>query len=325
MDRVIGRYSQNTDGPLLVAIGAMHGNEPAGVEAIRTVIELLEREKKIKPHFEFRGTLLGLIGNLEAFSQKLRFIDKDLNRSWSFDTYQIIKDMPASQLSSEQIEMLSIIRALRVEIENHQPKEIIVLDLHTTSAHGGIFSITSEDPMSIRMAIELHAPVIRGMLDNISGSSIHFFDGKNMGIPTTAIAFECGQHEDPESVYRGVAAIINCMRTIGCVNAHDVENKHDEILINFSQNLPKVNRLIGKYSIQHSGQFEMLPGFKSFDKVSTHQLLAYDGGVEVRCPQDAMILMPFYQKMGEDGFFLIVEEALSPLAGEMTNFVSIKK
>ena len=69
----------------------MHGNEPAGVEAIHTVIELLEREKKIKPHFEFRGTLLGLIGNLEAFSQKLRFIDKDLNRSWSFDTYQIIK------------------------------------------------------------------------------------------------------------------------------------------------------------------------------------------------------------------------------------------
>lgn len=313
MQRCIGRYSQNIDGPLLVAIGAMHGNEPAGVSAIQTVFEMLEHEKKIKPAFEFKGTFLGLIGNLKAFEQKRRFIDKDLNRSWDYSVYQTIKDLPAEQLNAEQQEMLGIIGALREEIEAHPPKEIIVLDLHTTSAHGGIFSITSEDDMSIRMAIELHAPVIMGMLDNISGSSIHFFDGENMGITTTAIAFESGQHEDPQSVYRAIAAIINCMRTIGCVNAVDVENKHDEMLINFSKNLPKVNRLIGKYSIQHPGHYVMLPGFKSFDRVTQGQLLAHDGNQAVHCPQDAMILMPFYQKMGEDGFFLIVEEERSPL------------
>jgi succinylglutamate desuccinylase len=313
LQRCIGRYSQNIDGPLLVAIGAMHGNEPAGVSAIQTVFEMLEHEKKIKPAFEFKGTFLGLIGNLKAFEQKRRFIDKDLNRSWDYSVYQTIKDLPTEQLNAEQQEMLGIIGALREEIEAHPPKEIIVLDLHTTSAHGGIFSITSEDDMSIRMAIELHAPVIMGMLDNISGSSIHFFDGENMGITTTAIAFESGQHEDPQSVYRAIAAIINCMRTIGCVNAVDVENKHDEMLINFSKNLPKVNRLIGKYSIQHPGHYVMLPGFKSFDRVTQGQLLAHDGNQAVHCPQDAMILMPFYQKMGEDGFFLIVEEERSPL------------
>lgn len=308
MQRVIGRYSQDIDGPLLVAIGAMHGNEPAGVNAIRTVFEMLENEKIIKPEFEFKGTFLGLIGNLKAFEQKRRFIDKDLNRSWDYSVYQTIKDLPSDQLNAEQEEMLDIIAALRAEIEAHSPKEIIVLDLHTTSAHGGIFSLTSEDDMSIRMAIELHAPVIMGMLDNISGSSIHFFDGENMGISTTAIAFESGQHEDPQSVNRAIAAIINCMRTLGCVNAHDVENKHDEMLINFSKNLPKVNRLIGKYSIRNSGHFEMLPGFQSFDRVQEGQLLAHDGDEAVYCRQDAMILMPFYQKMGEDGFFLIVEE-----------------
>ncbi|MBK9688515.1 MAG: hypothetical protein IPO65_12480 [Saprospiraceae bacterium] len=45
MQRVIGRYSQDIDGPLLVAIGAMHGNEPAGVNAIRTGFEMLDHEK----------------------------------------------------------------------------------------------------------------------------------------------------------------------------------------------------------------------------------------------------------------------------------------
>lgn len=308
MNRVIGKYTQHADGPLLVAIGAMHGNEPAGVEAIRIVLDLLEKEKTIKPHFEFRGSFLGIIGNVKAYEKKQRFIDRDLNRSWSNETYREIKENPDAALNAEQAEMKEIIEVLGNELHNHPPREMIVLDLHTTSAHGGIFSITTDDKMSIRMAAELHAPVIMGMLDNISGSSIHFFSGANMGIPTTAIGFESGQHQDELSVYRAVAAIINCMRTIGCVNSHDVENKHDEILMSFSRNLPRINRLIGKYSIRHSGEFEMLPGFRSFDKVEKGQLLAFDGGEEVLCPQDAMILMPFYQKMGEDGFFLIVEE-----------------
>ena len=32
--RIIGRYEGNEPGPLFLCIGAMHGNEPAGVQAI---------------------------------------------------------------------------------------------------------------------------------------------------------------------------------------------------------------------------------------------------------------------------------------------------
>ncbi|MBK8702064.1 MAG: succinylglutamate desuccinylase/aspartoacylase family protein [Saprospiraceae bacterium] len=309
-NRIIGRYSQGLDGPLLVVIGAMHGNEPAGVLALEKVFVMLAEEKVKKPHFEFKGTLLGLIGNLRAFELGKRFIDKDLNRSWSYEMFKEISQQPEDQLNAEQQQIIEIIGVLRDEIEKHPPHQIIVLDLHTTSAHGGIFSLTTDDPISIRMAVELHAPVIKGMLESIQGSSIHFFDGKNMGIPTTAIAFESGQHEDPDSALRAVAAIINCMRTIGCVSANDVENKHDDILINFSKTLPKVSRLIGKYSIRNQGAYKMVPGFKSFDPVSKGQLLAHDGNDAVYCPADGRILMPFYQQLGEDGFFLIEEAGL---------------
>jgi succinylglutamate desuccinylase len=306
--RVIGRYHQGKRGPLLVVLGAMHGNEPAGVKAIEEIVHLLKIEKEKNPDFVYNGSFIGMIANLDALNENKRFINKDLNRSWSFEAYKEILNQHPDTWTSEQQQVYGIIEALRQEINESRPDMIVVLDLHTTSAHGGIFSIVTDDPLSEKLAIELHAPVIKGMLQGINGSSIHFFHGKNMGISTTAIGFECGQHEDEFSYKRGVAAIVNCMRTIGSVKAQDVENRHDEILIAFSKDLPKVSFIIDKYKIKHSGNFVMQPGFRSFDKVHTGQLLAYDGDQAVYCPIDSRILMPFYQKVGEEGFFLIKEK-----------------
>ncbi len=283
----------------------MHGNEPAGVKALEALFLMLDAEKIKNPAFVFKGSILGVIGNLAALNAGKRFINKDLNRSWSIEAYKEIVATYKENRTPEQEEIYANIEAIRHEINLSSPDQIIVLDLHTTSAHGGIFSLITDDPISEQMAIELHAPVIKGMLRGITGSSIHFFHGENMGINTTAIAFESGQHEDPLSVYRAIAAVINCMRTIGCVNAIDVENRHDEILIDFSKNLPKVNELIGKYSIKNPDKFSMKPGFQSFDKVQKGQHLADDEDGPVYCQAEGMILMPFYQKMGEDGYFLI--------------------
>ena len=306
--RLIGRYSQQKKGPMLVVIGAMHGNEPAGVEAIKAVLLRLKDEEVKNPDFEFRGSFMGVIGNLDAYQKNVRYIDQDLNRSWSYQVYKDIVKKPKEHLNTEHRQIIEIIEELRQEINRAFPTEMVVLDLHTTSAHGGIFSLTTDDDFSIKMAKELHAPVIKGMLKGISDSSIHFFHGQNLGIPTTAIGFECGQHLDPNAINIGVAAIINCMRTINCVNSKDVENFHDEMLIDFSKELPKVNKIIYKYAIKDRSQFSMIPGFKSFDKVAEGQPLAYDGGELITCPKDARILMPLYQKKGNDGYFLIIEE-----------------
>jgi succinylglutamate desuccinylase len=306
--RLIGRYSQSKDGPLLVAIGGMHGNEPAGVLAIEEVLRRLHQEEEANLEFNFFGSFIGILGNIEALKVNQRYIDQDLNRSWSYESYKNIKETPTVNLNTEQKQILDIIEELRKEIQLVFPKQIYVLDLHTTSAYGGIFSLSTDDEISIKMALELHAPVIKGMLQGINDSSIHFFHGQNMGIPTTAIGFECGQHQDPNSIKIGVAAIFNCMRTIGSVNRTDVSNVHDELLINFSKHLPKINKIVGKYSIKSREHFAMIPGFKSFDKVVKGQHLADDIDGKVLCPYDARLLMPLYQKKGSDGFFLIQEE-----------------
>jgi succinylglutamate desuccinylase len=303
--RKIGRYSQGIPGPLLVVFGAMHGNEPAGVNALKTVFYLLEQEKIKKPDFKFRGSIIGIIANLDAYNEKKRYINKDLNRSWSYEAYKLLKEKSPIDFNSEERQIYEVIEVIKEEVLKSMPNKIIVLDLHTTSSQGGIFSLITDDPISEKIAIELHAPVIKGMLHGVRNSSIHFFHGENMGIPTTAIAFECGQHEDPLSPFIGASAVINCLRTIGSVDKKDVENKHDEILLNFSKDLPKVSEYIGKYSIRSNAHFKMLPGFKSFDKVMEGQHLADDINGPVYCQEDAMILMPFYQNLGEDGYFLV--------------------
>ena len=82
-DRIIGRFDSGTEGPLLICIGAMHGNEPAGVRAIELVLKMLDVEPIKNPSFSYKGRFLGVIGNLKAFNAQQRFLDKDLNRYFS--------------------------------------------------------------------------------------------------------------------------------------------------------------------------------------------------------------------------------------------------
>ena len=80
------------------------------------------------------------------------------------------------------------------------------------------------------------------------------------------VTFESGQHDDPLSVNRAIAAIINCLRTIGCVRAEDVENRHDALLIESSRHLPKVAELIMCHRIKPGDDFVMRPGYENFQK-----------------------------------------------------------
>lgn len=305
-NRIIGSYSGEAKGPMLICFGGMHGNELAGVEALDIIFKLLEIEPQTNPEFKFCGRFLGIHGNLSALEKGRRFIEKDLNRLWTDENVSRIMDAPMECLNTEEKEVREIMSIIRREIETYQPEKIIMLDLHTTTAHGGIFSIATDDPESVKIAVELHAPVIKGMLEGIKGTTLHYFKPDNFdGREVVGVAFESGQHEDPLSVNRAIAATINCMRTVGCVKAEHVENRHDKLLIDFSENLPKVSELIMCHSITEEDQFEMLPDFNNFQKIHKGQLLAHDKNGPIYAESDGLILMPLYQPQGDDGFFLI--------------------
>ncbi len=305
LERVIGQYTGEEKGPLLIVLGGMHGNEPAGIKAIELMFKMLEVEPITNPEFKFNGRLLGIRGNVRAMEAGKRFMVKDLNRQWTPENVERIKNAPVEALDPEDLEMKEILEIVDHQISNYKPEKIVLLDLHTTTAFGGIFTICTDDPESVRIAIELHAPVIKGMLNGIEGTTLHFFNSENIGVETVAVCFESGQHNEDLSVNRAIAALTNCMRTIGCVKAENVENRHDSLLIEYSKGLPQIAQLITVKRILPDDNFEMMPNYDNFQKVKKGELLAKDKSGKIYAPEDGLILMPLYQKQGDDGFFLI--------------------
>lgn len=304
-ERLIGQYIGSERGPLLIAFGSMHGNEPAGKKALELMFKMLEVEPITNPDFKFYGQLVGIIGNLRATNSNQRFLKKDLNRHWTLENVNRVKNTPKTALEAEDLELLENIELIEKIIDDYQPEEIIMLDMHTTTAFGGIFSIATDHERSIDIGIQLHAPVITGMLRGLKGTSLHYFSTENLGIPTTGVCFESGQHNEPLSINRAIAALTNCMRTIGCVAPQHIENQHDTLLVEYSKGLPQVSELLMVHSIKEGDEFRMKPGYKNFQPVKKGEVLAHDQQGAIKAIEDGAILMPLYQQQGEDGFFLI--------------------
>ncbi len=304
-ERIIGSYMGHQKGPLLIVFGAMHGNEPAGVKALETMFKMLEVEPITNPDFEFCGKLVGLVGNVRAREKGVRYINRDLNRQWTEQNIARIQSSPLAELDEEDLEIKELLEEIHHQIKTYQPEKLVFLDLHTTTAFGGIFSIPQENEESLRIAIELHAPVIQGLLKGINGTTLHYFTNENFEPDTVAVTFESGQHNEELSINRAIAALTNCMRTIGCVQESHVENRHDSILMEYSKGLPKIAKLITIHSIQPDDQFQMVPNYKNFQYVKKGEVLAFDKNGKIEAVDDGLILMPLYQKQGDDGFFLI--------------------
>lgn len=303
--RLIGRFTGEQRGPLLLAVGGLHGNEPAGVRALELVLRLLRREREVNPRFFFRGRLTALCGNLQALQKGVRFVRQDINRMMTPEKIAEVKARSPEGLQDEERELRGFIEAAEAEIKDYHPDRLIVLDLHSTSAEGGIFSIATDEPVSLRLAVELHAPVITGMLRGIRGSTLHYFSHENFPMDTVAVAFESGQHDDRLSVNRSVAAVINCLRTAGCVRPIDIKNRYDKLLIDYSRNLPRVAELIAVHNIRPGDDFRMTACLPNFHPVKKGEQLAEDRHGPICAPADGHILMPLYQTRGEEGFFLV--------------------
>lgn len=309
-NRIIGKYKGTTDGPLVVITAGMHGNEPAGVKALDLLFKMLEVEPVTNPEFTYKGEIIGLVGNLKAYNKGVRYISKDINRCWSSEHIHFLKTQNNSELQDEDLEIKDMLDIIGTELATTKSKKLYLLDLHTTSSEG-IFCISTNEAESIRIAYEIHAPVILGLLYGISGTTLHYFQEENTGLPTTATAFEGGHHDDPLSVNRCIAATINFMRSIGVIEAHDVSYKHDEILKNLSETLPKIVEVFYRYQVDENDKWEMKPGYQNFDKIQKGTLLAIYKDEPVYAPFDGILLMPLYQKQGNDGFFIAREHQVS--------------
>ena len=211
--RLLGSYGGDTAGPLVIGIGGMHGNEPAGVLALQQALQALRSS-----HVPFRGTLVGLTGNRAALARGSRQIDEDFNRAWSQERVLGLRDRPASaDASSEEREQRELLAALDAQLAERRGP-VVCLDLHTTSAAGTPFVVISDTLLNRRFGFGLRAPVVLGLEERLESTILNYLGEEGH----VAVGFEGGQNDSPSAVAIHMAAIRTVLATAGCIRAEDL-------------------------------------------------------------------------------------------------------
>ncbi|MDO8368249.1 MAG: succinylglutamate desuccinylase/aspartoacylase family protein [Saprospiraceae bacterium] len=306
--RVIGTFEGEMPGPLVIAIGALHGNEPAGVKALEMVFEALEQERRDNPDFRFHGKLVGLIGNAKAYLLRQRFMERDLNRMWTAELLAEINASKQEDLTPESQEVRQLSEKITAEYQSVTTEKSIFLDLHTTSADGGIFSIPTDEGESLQLAKHLGAPAIVGLQESVSGTLLGYAIAggfKPAVNPPICVAFEAGQHDSPHSISRSAIAVVRCLRTVGCMEQNGLAVFAGNLTLPFLKYVPPVVRFRYAHHIEAKDEFKMRPGYANFQPIQLGEHLADDVNGPVLSPERGLILMPLYQAKGSDGFFIV--------------------
>ncbi|MCH4823212.1 succinylglutamate desuccinylase/aspartoacylase family protein [Gramella lutea] len=290
--RIIGKYTSGKKGPLLFVTSGIHGNEPSGIQAMEAVFKELE---KTQP--EIQGTIVGVSGNKMALNENKRYIDEDLNRTW---TKENIKN--GSKDTHEKKEMFEIINILEEFPEEDYTKRYF-LDCHTTSSPSLPYVSVQEVNDNDEWAHNFPTYIIRGFSDIITGDIDHYLSRIGM----TGFVFEAGQHTDDTSVENHEGVIWLALKEACKLELSEIST-YPECVDRFSKkNAPdqKTFEIVYRHGLENSDIFEMQPGYENFQKIKKGELLAKQNGNEVRSNWDAHIFMPLYQAQGNDGFFIV--------------------
>lgn len=297
LKRVIGSHSCDLPGPTMLFICSLHGNEPSGLIAFERVMEMLTKE-----HTKLYGSLIGLAGNLAALENNVRFIDKDLNRSWTTDRIQGLTDGTIGQSwhLSENTEQKDLLDHMHnIFAQSNGP--IYVFDLHTTSSSSEAFISINDTIRNRTFAQHFPMPIILGIEEHLEGTVLNYIN--DLGY--IAVGIEGGQHEDPASANRHEAAIWLALEKAGCIDAETVPQPARHWLEEQQAHSNKIFEVRYRHALQPGQTFNMHSGFENFQLIKKNAPLANDHQGIVRAPQSGSIFMPLYQKQGEDGFFII--------------------
>jgi len=279
---------------MLVVVGSIHGNEPAGAEALEAVVSRLSGEDLLT-----RGDFLAIVGNVEARDAGARFIDEDLNRHWSQERLERLRSAPSLDRSEDRER-----KALFEEIGKGFTEargEIVLFDLHTTSGEGKPFAVFADTLRSRHFARRFPVPAILGLEETLDGTLADY-----VGLlGHVAVAFEGGQHDDPLAVLQLAAVVWVALGELDMVQGEraGIEGERER-LRRATEGVPGILEVTYRHAVVSQDRFQMRPGFRSFERVRSGQVIADDAEGSVAVPSDGYLLMPLYQKLGNDGFFV---------------------
>ncbi|WP_288954534.1 succinylglutamate desuccinylase/aspartoacylase family protein [uncultured Polaribacter sp.] len=294
VQRVLGKIIGTKESPTVIAIGGIHGNERAGVNALLKVFKTIASEK-----IPFKGNFYGISGNINAISKNVRFQNVDLNRIWTKE--QILKLHLENDLDEESSEQKEIYHILKNILETDKGP-FYFLDLHTTSADTQPFITISDSLDNRRYSSNFSIPTILGIEEFLDGPLLTYINE----FGHVALGFEAGQHQKEVSVDNCIAFLWLALVAAKCIKKRHVKKyrfyKHSLSMFNENQDFYKIDF---KYTIKPFEDFKMVAGYKNFQEIEKNDVLAYSNGKKLISDFEGKIFMPLYQQKGDDGYFII--------------------
>lgn len=276
-------FDSGNEGPNILFLGAVHGNETAGTNACnKIIIELKSNELKLK-----RGkvTFIPIVNQL-AYEQQVRFIDVNLNRV--INRY----DNPINNETE-------IANQLAIEMPNYD----IILDLHSTHCQGdvafGFLDYPTANNQKIIEVLDVEYvlvgwPDLYKYQEDLGEYSTEAYAHK-LGI--SGVTLECGYHKDKQAELVAEAAIINLLKSTSML-AGEIYALPNKCYI-------KMQEIVFK---QKPGKLQK--AYKHLDKLQKGEVIAvYDDGEKIITKEDCFILIPNHDaEVSFEWFYLGVEK-----------------
>lgn len=296
--RVLARLRGALAGPTLIVLAGVHGNEPAGLIAAGRAVDAVTRAGGLA-----RGELVVLAGNRRAIARGVRFVQRDLNRQWSDERVAELRAAaanPAVVLGPEDREQLELAEALD-EVLAAARGRVYVVDLHTTSADGIPFAVIGDHLRHRSFALALPLPLLLGLTGTLGGTLTDWLSLRRC----VAVAVEGGAHGSERSAVNHEAVFLLACAAAGLVDGAALAGLSElrATLASSWRDLPRAIRVHHRHAIAAADRFVMEPGFANVQRVAAGTLLAHDARGEIRAPREEVLVMPLYQKLGDEGFF----------------------
>lgn len=303
--REVGRFDSDLAGPLFLAIGGLHGNEPAGIEAAGRVLLRLEQGA-----IRMRGRFVALRGNRPALARNQRFIERDLNRVWKTSDLLGLEQRDQGQDGPDEGELRDLLQTfslLFVELcGGASLEDIVLLDLHSTSGPSTPFLCMADTLQNRPVSFALEVPVILGLEEALEGTLLDYMSEAGH----ISMAFEGGAHTDPSTVDCHEAAIWCGLVAAGCLDEGALDGEEinmaamRERLRRAASGAPAIVEVLHRHGTHPDDGFVMDPGWENFQLVERNGILATDGQGDILSPLTGRLLLPRYQAQGDDGFFV---------------------
>lgn len=293
-ERILGDVAGPEPGPLLIAVAGLHGNEPAGVHALRRVFTRLDPGR-------LRGRFVGIAGNLGALARRVRFDQVDLNRAWTAERLERLSSADPKTLGHEDREQRELMDALQERFADH-PGPVYCIDLHTISASGAPFATLADTLRNRTFARHFPVPKLLGIEEQIDGSLLEWLGG--FGFVT--LGFEGGRHDAPESIDRHEAIAWLALEAAGLLDRAQIPDRRlwTDRLRQACKGTPSFVEVRLRHPVRPEDGFQMEPGWSHLQRVRAGTVLAHDVRGPVVASEGGYVLLPLYQGQGEDGFFL---------------------